>query len=153
MSNLSNKIVQIILWVLMAVSIIFAVIFYLGSVVDGTEGTRLEEPVITQSFLTWAYILFFATLAITIVFSIINIVVNPKGIKGAIIALIFGAVLITAAFLMSDGTLLDLPHYSGKDNIPSTLKFVDTVLYSTYILLGLAILSIVYSSVSRLFKK
>ena len=69
----------------MAVTVVFALIFYLGDVVPETAGTRLEEPVITQSFLVWAYILFFVTAGITVVFSIINFIVNPKGGKKTLI--------------------------------------------------------------------
>jgi len=45
-----------------------------------------------------------------------------------------------------------MPFYDGKDNVPSTLKFVDTVLFTSYILVGLAFLSIIWSAISRVFK-
>ena len=152
MSNLSNRIIQIILWVLMALTIVFVVIFYFVNVVEGTEGTRLEEPVITTAFLNYAKILFVITLAITIVFAIINVVINPKGLRGALIALVVGTLIIVIAYLLSDDTVLRMPHYTGKDNVPGTLKLIDTGLISTYFLLGLAVLAIIVSSVSRLFK-
>ncbi|MCD4768889.1 MAG: hypothetical protein K8R35_01820 [Bacteroidales bacterium] len=153
MSELSSKILKILMWVLMVVTIIFALIFYLGNVVPGTEGTRIEEPTITQSFLLWAYILFFVTAGITVIFSIINFIVNPKGGKKAIFALLGAVVVIVIAFLLADDTVLNMPYYDGKDNIPGTLKFVDTMLFTTYAMAGLACLSIVYSSVSKFFKK
>jgi hypothetical protein len=46
-----------------------------------------------------------------------------------------------------------MPFYDGKDNVPSTLKFVDTVMFTAYMLAGLAFLAIVFSAVSRLFKR
>ena len=152
MSNSTSKILQILTWVLMAVTIVFAVIFYMGKVVPGTEGTRLEEPTITQSFLVWAYILFFATAGITLVFSVINFIVNPKGGKKTLISLLGGVAIIVIAYLLADDTVLDMPFYDGKDNVPGTLKFVDTTMFTTYILAALAVLSIIVSSVSRLFK-
>ena len=94
MSELSSKILKILMWVLMVVTIIFALIFYTGNIVPGTEGTRIEEPTITQTFLLWAYILFFATAGITVIFSIINFIKNPKGGKKAIYALLGGVVII-----------------------------------------------------------
>jgi len=136
----------------MAVTVVYAIIFYFGNVIPETAGTRLEEPTITQSFLVWAYILFFLTAGITVVFSLINFVVNPKGAKKSLVALVAGAVIILIAFLLSDDTVLNMPFYDGKDNVPSTLKFVDTVLFTSYILVGLAFLSIIWSAISRAFK-
>jgi hypothetical protein len=152
MSNLTGKILQILTWVLMAVTVVYAIIFYFGNVIPETAGTRLEEPTITQSFLVWAYILFFLTAGVTVVFSLINFVVNPKGAKKSLVALLAGAVIIVIAFLLSDDTVLNMPFYDGKDNVPSTLKFVDTVLFTSYILVGLAFLSIIWSAISRVFK-
>ena len=153
MSNKTSKILQILTWVLMGITVIFALIFYLGEVKPETVGTRLEEPTITQSFLVWAYILFVITAGITLVFSILNFIVNPKGGKKTLVSLLGGVVIIVIAYLLSDATVLDMPFYDGKDNVPGTLKFVDTVMFTAYILAALAFLSIVFSSVSKVFKK
>jgi hypothetical protein len=152
MSNLSSKILKILTWVLMAVTIVFAVIFYLGNIVPGTEGTRIEEPTITQSFLVWAYILFLLTAGVTLFFSIVNFVVNPKGAKKSLVGLVAAIAIIVISYLLSDDTLLNMPFYDGKDNVPGTLKFVDTTLFTAYILVGIAFLSILWSSISRVFK-
>ncbi len=152
MSNLNSRIIQIILWVLMAVTIVFAIMFYFGSVKDGTAGTKLEEPVITNTFLSYAYILFFITIGLTLIFAVINVIINPKGIKRGIMSLVLAAVIIIAAYLMSDDTVLRMPHYTGGGNVPRTLKIVDTGLITAYILVGLAFLAILWSSVSRIFK-
>ena len=152
MSNLSSKILKILMWVLMGITIVMALIFYVGNVVPGTEGTRIEEPTITQSFLVWAYILFFATAGITVIFSIVNFIKNPKGGKKSLVGLLAAAIIIVVAFLLADDTVLNMPYYDGKDNVPATLKFVDTTMFTTYILAGLAFLSIIVSSVSKMFK-
>lgn len=152
MSNLSSKILKILTWVLMAVTIVFAVIFYLGNIVPGTEGTRIEEPTITQSFLVWAYILFLLTAGVTLFFSVVNFVVNPKGAKKSLVGLVAAIAIIVISYLLSDDTLLNMPFYDGKDNVPGTLKFVDTTLFTAYILVGIAFLSIIWSSISRVFK-
>jgi hypothetical protein len=152
MSNLSSRIIQIILWLLMAVTIVFAIMFYFGSVKEGTAGTRLEEPVVTNSFLTYGYILFGIAVGLVLIFSIINVIINPKGIKKGLIYLGVAAVVIIAAYLMADDTVLNMPHYDGRGNEPGTLKLVDTGLITAYILVGLAFLAILWSSVSRIFK-
>lgn len=153
MSNTTTKILRILTWVLMAITIVFALMFYLGDVKPETVGTRIEEPVVTQSFLVWAYILFFLTIAITVVLSIINSIVNPSGGKKTLIMVLVGIAVIVIAFLMADDTVLNLPFYDGPDNVPGKLKFADTMLYSAYMLIVLAFLAIIGSSVSRLFKK
>lgn len=137
----------------MGITIVFALIFYLGEVKPETAGTRLEEPVITQSFLVWAYILFFLTAGITVIFSIINFIVNPKGGKKTLVSLVFGVAVIVIAFLLADDTVLNMPFYDGKDNVPGMLKFADTMLFTSYILIVVAFLAIVGSAVSRLFRR
>ncbi len=112
----------------MGITVVFAGLFYLGDVVPETAGTRLEEPVITQSFLVWAAILFFLTAGITVVFSIINFIVNPQGGKKTLVSLVFGIAVIVIAFLFADDTVLNMPYYDGKDNVPGMLKFADTML-------------------------
>ena len=152
MSNFASKILNYLMWILMGVTIVFAVIFYLGKVVPDTAGTRLEEPVITESFLVWAYILFFATAGITVIFSIVNFIVNPKGARKSLVALVAAVVVIVVAYLLADDTVLNMPFYDGKDNVPSTLKLVDTGLFTAYLLSGIAVLTIIYTAVSRVFK-
>lgn len=153
MANSTSKILKYLTWVLMGITIIFALMFYLGDVKPETAGTRLEEPVITQSFLVWAAILFFATALITVVFSIINFIVNPSGGKKTLVSLAFGVAIIIIAFLFADDTVLNMPYYDGKDNVPGMLKFADMMLFTSYILVVVAFLSIVGSAVSRLFRK
>jgi hypothetical protein len=153
MSAKINKLTLILLWVLMGLTVIFAVIFFIGGVVPGTEGTRYEEPKITNSFIIYAYVLFGIALLITLFFTVRNFVLNPKGLRLTLIALVIGVVLIGIAALMADNTVLDLPHYKGKDNVPRTLFLTDVGLYLAYFLLALSFLAIIYSVISRYFKK
>jgi len=152
MSNFTSRIIQIILWVLMAITIVFAIIFYFGNVKEGTAGTKLEEPLITNTFLSYAFILFFITIGLTLIFAIINVIINPKGIKKGILSIVLAAVIIIVAYLMADDTVLRMPHYTGGGNVPKTLKIVDTGLITAFFLLVFAFLSILWSSVSRIFK-
>ena len=137
----------------MGLTVIFAIIFFLGGVVPGTEGTRYEEPKITNSFIVYAYILLGITVLLTVFFSVRNFIVNPSNLKGTLITVVVAVVLIGLAALIADNTVLDLPHYKGKDNVPRTLFLTDVGLYVGYFLLGLAFLSILYSVISKNFKK
>lgn len=153
MSEKVKRLSTIVLWVFMGLTVIFAIIFFLGGVVPGTEGTRYEEPKVTNSFIIYAYILLGITILLTVFFSIRNFIVNPSNLKGTLITVVVAVVLIGIAALIADNTVLDLPHYKGKDNVPRTLFLTDVGLYVGYFLLGLAFLSIIYSVISKNFKK
>jgi hypothetical protein len=153
MSERITKLSSILLWVLMGLTVLFAIIFYVGGVVPGTEGTRYEEPKVTNSFIVFAYILLAVTVLTLIFFALRNYVMNPKGLKGVLIALGVVAVLVGLAALLADNTVLNLPHYKGSDNVPTTLFWTDIGLYVAYFLLAGAFLTIIYSVVSKYFKK
>jgi hypothetical protein len=71
----------------------------------------------------------------------------------ALLVLGAGAVLVLLAALLADNTVLDLPHYKGKDNIPRTLFWTGTGLIVAYSLVGIAVIAIIYSEVAKFFKK
>lgn len=152
MSNKLAKIVSYILYTLMIVSVVLAVLFYFGKVIPGTEGTNMHEPVVTKTILLWAGILAGITALLSLVFPVIHMVANPKVIKKTVLILVGVAVLIFVAWILASDALLDMPHYEGKDNVPSTLKLAGTGLWTAYILAGLAALSILYSEISKYFK-
>ncbi len=153
MTSTIKKLTVYLSWGLMAITVIFAILFYFGSVVKGTEGTRYEQPTVTNSFIVYAYILLGITALLTLFFSLRNLVQNPKNLKMALLVLGAGAVLVLLAALLADNTVLDLPHYKGKDNIPRTLFWTGTGLIVAYFLVGIAVIAIIYSEVAKFFKK
>jgi uncharacterized protein involved in high-affinity Fe2+ transport len=106
--------------------------------------------------LFWAYILLIFGAGVAILFALFHMVTDIHAAKKGLMAFVFlGAVLLIAYLLASD----EIPQFIGVqkyiDNgtlTPMVAKWVDTGLYLTYILLGLAIISIVFSSISRIFK-
>ncbi len=153
MSEKITRITSILLWILMGLTVIFAILFYIGGVVPGTEGTRYQEPKVTNSFIVFAYILLAVTILTLLFFAFRNYVMNPKGLRGVLIALGVVAVLVGISTLLADNTVLDLPHYKGSDNVPRTLFWTDIGLFVAYFLLAGAFLAIIYSVVSKYFKK
>lgn len=152
MSSKLTRIINIILWVLMGVSIVLVVLFYFGKIVPGTEETNMEEPVITELFLKWTYIMAIGATVVALGFSIVNLINNPKALKQSLIMIVVGAVLVVAAYFLADDRVLSMPGYEGTQNVPETLKFAGTFLWLAYILAGLAVLTILYSEVSKYFK-
>ncbi len=103
--------------------------------------------------LVWAYILILITALAAVVFPLISVLSNPKGLVRLGIVLVGAAVLVLISYFMASGTPLDIIGYTGTGNSdPSTLKMVDTVLFVTYILFGMALVSILYAIVSKAFK-
>jgi hypothetical protein len=153
MSEKTKKLTVYLSWALMAITLVFAILFYFGGVVPGTDGTRYEEPLVTNSFIFYTYVLVGITVLLTLFFSVRALVLNPKGLRLTLIALGVGAVLMAIAALLADDTVLNLPHYKGKGNVPRTLLWTDIGLYVAYFLAGLAVIAIFYSEISKYFKK
>ncbi|MBA7538482.1 hypothetical protein ES705_30758 [subsurface metagenome] len=77
---------------------------------------------------------------------------NLKSAKRLGIVLLISAVLIFISYQLADDAVVQLIGYSGPDNVPGTLKIVGTGLFFTYILGITAIVSILYSSISNIFR-
>lgn len=103
--------------------------------------------------LVWAYILVLLTALAAIVFPLITVLSNPKALVRLALVLVGGAVLVLISFFMASGSPLEIIGYTGTGNSdPATLKMVDTVLFVTYILFGMALASILYAIISKAFK-
>lgn len=150
----TGKIVTIILWALLIVSAVLIV----SLMVNINEEVKTDPAMNSwvNSNLIWAYILVAVGAGIAILAGFATMVTDKKAAKGGIISLIFmGAVALVAYLLASP----EIPQFIGVEKFlndgtltESIAKWVDTGLYATYILLGLAIASIVGMSVVRLFK-
>ncbi len=52
----------------MGISLVLVAIFFFGGFREGTEGTSLAEPVITNTILRWSYVLFIIAAFFALVF-------------------------------------------------------------------------------------
>lgn len=142
-----QKLSTIILYILAAVSVVIAGLFYLGGTVPETIGTVFEEPTYTQAILTWAAILFVIAAVLTVLFSFLGVFTSTHGLRNAAIIIVAAVVLIGVSYALSS----DAP-IAGREETATTLKWVDTGLFSAYILAGLAFVGIIASEISRAFK-
>jgi hypothetical protein len=108
----------------------------------------------TDYALIWAYILFILTAIAAVVFPLFTVVTNVKALVRTLAIFAGAAVLILLSyFVFASDTPIEILGYAGTDNRdPVTLKWVGTGLFSTYILFGMAILSILYSEIASMFK-
>ena len=81
--------------------------------------------------------------------SVISAMTKPDSIKGTAIGLGAMLVVIALSYVLADGTVE--PMY-GDDITETSSKWSGAGLYAFYILFVLAVIAIVYSSVSRLMK-
>ena len=152
--NKSSKIVTILLWVLLIISAVLVV-----SLMVNIDEENKQDPVMlswVNSNLIWAYILIAFGAGVAIIAALFHTVTDKKAAKGGITALVFLGAVALVSFLLASP---EIPQFIGVDKFindgtlnEKVAKMVDAGLYATYILLGLAILSIVFSSVTRLFK-
>ena len=148
-----GRVVTILLWVLLIVSAVLVVSLMVNiseNEADPSMGSWIN------SNLVWAYILMAVGAGIAILASLFHMITDIKAAKKGIISILFlGAVAVISYLLASD----EIPQFLGVQKFindgtlnEQVAKLVDTGLYATYILLGLAVLSIAFSSVTRLFK-
>lgn len=149
--NLLTRIISGVLWGLVGVSVIMLIIFYFGGVVPGTEGPN-PEPKVTNVILKWSYWLTIFAAFVAVAFPLIYSILNPKNLINLLIVIGIAVVLFFISRALASDEVLKLTGYTGKDNVPSTLKMVGTGLIFMYILLGLAFLGIVFSEIAKFFK-
>ncbi|PWD97641.1 hypothetical protein [Marinilabilia rubra] len=144
-----SKYLNIVLYILLAVTLVFAGLFFFGGEV---ENAAFTTPIYTESFLNWGKMLLAGAAVISILFEIFNLIVHPQSAVRSLISIALLGVIVLVAYSMGDGTPLQLVGYKGSDNVPSMLVLGDTFLYTTYILLGGVLLTILYTEVSRIFR-
>lgn len=147
-----GKIVTIVLWVLLIISAVLIVSLMVNISDVDTDPTMLSW---INTNLIWVYILLITGAGLAIISGLIQTVSDKKAAKNGIISLAFlGAVALISYFLASP----EMPHFIGVNKFINAgltgqiVKMIDTGLYATYILLGLAILAILSSSVTRFIK-
>ncbi|WP_291859970.1 hypothetical protein [Marinilabilia sp.] len=142
-----SRYLNYVLFLLLAVTLVFAGLFYFGGEVEDAG-----YPMYTESFLNWGKILLLIGAAVAILFEIANLFLHPQAAIRTLISIALLGVIAVVAYSLGDGTPLQLVSYKGSDNVPSMLILGDTFLYSTYILIGGALVAILFTEVSRIFK-
>ncbi|RLD81143.1 MAG: hypothetical protein DRJ15_05235 [Bacteroidetes bacterium] len=138
MTVLASKILRIFLAVLLAISALLALLFFLNVVSD-------------DLLIYWGYFLVILTAVITILFPIAHMIMNPKNSIKIFIGIGVMVVIAIIAYSLATVGLSDL-QLEKLGVSAGTAKYVGTGLIFTYILATLAVLSIVYASISKLFK-
>ncbi len=144
-----SKILSIVLYVLLGVTLVMAGLFFFGGEV---EGAAYPTPVYTETFLNWAKILVVSAAVIAILFEVVSLVLNPRNAVRTLLSIAALGIIALISYSLGDGTPMNLIGYKGTDNVPSMLVMSDTFLYSLYFLFGIALLVILYTELIRLFR-
>lgn len=144
-----SKISSIVLYILAAISIILAGLYFLGPK-ENMLGVD-DVPVRFDVNLLWSAVLFVLAAIITLFFMIEYLITHPKSLKGFAISLISGAILVLIAWLLaSDAYIPGL--IEPSDATPGTLIMADVAIFTAYILGGIAILGMIVSEIYRALK-
>ncbi len=120
------------------------VLFVILTLVKGQDGTDMEMK------FTYVFIII-AALAM-ILSPIYGMIIDPKSIKGVLIAIGLAVVVALLALLLSRGSTLPAEYLEGMNITPKIESFVDWAIMCVYILVGATIASIMFSSVWKLIK-
>jgi hypothetical protein len=152
MSNsLVNKLVKIFSWGIMGVSVILALVFFFR--ISNAEPDN--QIFVAESYILWAFILLVIAALLSVVFPLVNFIKNPRNTLKVVLSLVFMGLLFLVAFLMSDTTPLVTATSATEPNFstPSVLRFADTGIFATYLLFGIAVLSLLFTGVRGIFKR
>ena len=142
------KITKVLLWVLIALSLFFALMLFINT--SGTETTWI------QNSLVFTYVLLGIAAVSTILFSlyifVMKLLAKPKKAIVTLIPIALIGLVLLISYSSASSELLDMPNYDGVDNVPGQLKWSGAGLIMSYVLFGLAIIAILVSSVMKIFK-
>ena len=162
MKDKLSRILNILVILLMVISAVLGIVFYLGTGQYGSEADFAEQidvlGVRLELFLNWAFILTFATAIAALLFPIVNMIADPKNSKKTLLMIVSMVAIILVAFGVASDII---PQFNGYEKFfyddltmdPNLFsKYVDTGLWTMYLLAGLSLLAIVYYEVGKLFK-
>jgi hypothetical protein len=147
------KITTILLWVILGISF-FLIISLLSNLDENLSDPGMGSWISTN--LRWSYVLFFIAFVGAFVLEFINTISDKKATKNALVSIAFLGGVVLLSYLFADSAM---PNFFGAQKFiddgtvtPSILKWIGTGLIATYILSGLSIVAIIWSSASRIFR-
>lgn len=137
------KILSYVSYLLLAIGVIFVGLFFFGAMDEGT---------FANSFIIWSYILFGIAAVAVLGFAIFQLVSRPKQAMGALMGIGALGVVVLLSYIFASGEIPQFLGYEKFDITEGLSKYVGTGLWSMYILGILAVVSIIYTEVSKAFK-
>lgn len=138
------------LGVLSLISTVFSLVVWFGPEVSP------GEPILTETLLNWTYFLIALSVIVTLVLQVMKVadkIAYDKREGFKILYIILGmAVIGLVSYLLSDGTVLKIPGYTGTENVAFWLQMTDIMLFVMYFFFIVSIGLLVFSEIYRMFK-
>lgn len=132
------KYLSIIRYVLMAVSVLVIALYFVGVVPE------------VDMMLQWTYLLLGITVAAVLLLPLFVIAKNPKSAVRSLVGLVIIAVVVSIAYALSSSEPVQTTTKLYEN--PTELLLSDTGLITTYLAIGITIISIVVTEVINAFK-
>lgn len=149
-----SKLLKILLIVLLALSGVAVVVFYVqnssGLFALSNKAEAMASTNMLDMLLFWAYFLVFAAILLVVVLSVINMAGNRKSLKMTGIVVALAIVVVGASYLLASGD----PVTANLAVAPTEgeLKLTDTLLIMTYILMAGSLVALVWGGIKKLFQ-
>ena len=146
-----GKIITIVLWALVIVSAVLIV-----SLVANINDVNDADPAMLSwinANIVWVYALLIVGAGVAVLFGLVHTVTNKQAAKRGLISLVFMGAVAVIAYVTASA---EMPQFIGIDKFVaegltgSTVKLVDAGLKATYILFGVAVVSILLGPIARL---
>ncbi len=149
-----GKLIQIMMYVLLGVSLIMIVAFYFGGTESITfaSGKEYSYPSFTDNMIYWTYLLFIISTLSALLFPIISLVTDIKKAKRTFIGIAGLVVVVGLAYVLASGAIPNFHNFEKFNITESISKSVGTGLFTTYLLGGIAIVGILFTEISKSFK-
>jgi len=149
-----GKKITIVLWALVIVSIILIVSLMANINSDNDKDSAMLSWI--NYNLVWVYILLAVAAGLAILFAIFHTVSDKQAAKDGLISVLFlGGVALISYVLASP----EIPQFLGVEKFIAgglngqTMKWVDTGLIATYIMLSIAVLAFIAGPIIRIVRK
>lgn len=140
---------KITLYILLAVSVVFTIMFFAGGANGSLEvaGDFLDIPRFTDLLLDWTYVLFGIVCLVTIGVVLWEFGKNckhnkPKAIR-TLVTVVGFIVLMLICWFLGSPEKLEIIGYEGTENVGFMAQLTDALLYLTYILIAATICALI----------
>ena len=151
-----QKVSGSVLYVILAITIIVAGLFFFGGEDSNPLVPDMSQPVYTDSLIYLMYVLLGITIVITLAAAVYQFVMNfidsPKAAIKSLASIIVLVGLLIVTWAAGSEQALVMPGYDGAENVPFWLKLTDMFLYTIYIMMAVLILLILGFGISKKFK-
>ena len=150
---MENKISKIAMYVLLGVTIVVACLFFFGGNVD--DSAEYVEPIYTNTllFLTYAFVGIAALLVV--IAALVNLALDFKRDAKSALKALAGVcalvILFVVSYFVSSGDPVNVLGLE-EEITTSTYKMVDAQLYTTYVLLVIAVILMICGNFAKKIK-